>query len=117
LAESPELCLACHEEVEKQLEAEREHDPAAEDCLNCHQPHLSSEPALINQPLQALCGECHDLEEDSFAESHIYIEAAAMNCTTCHAPHASKDRKFFKTNMHSPFVKRNCEECHVVGQG
>jgi len=70
---------------------------------------------LINQPLQTLCGECHETEDESFAEAHIYIEAAVMDCTSCHAPHASKDRDFFKENMHSPFVKGNCEECHVVG--
>jgi hypothetical protein len=38
-----------------------------------------------------------------------------MNCASCHAPHASKDRSFFKETMHSPFVKGNCGECHIVG--
>jgi predicted CXXCH cytochrome family protein len=116
LAPSPDLCLGCHEDVKEKLETQRQHDPVAEDCLNCHQPHLASHSPLIDQTIQELCAECHDAEEDSFQESHIHIEAAVMNCVSCHAPHASKDKKFFKASMHSPFVKRNCDECHEVRQ-
>jgi predicted CXXCH cytochrome family protein len=116
LASSPDLCITCHEDVQQKLETERQHDPAAEDCLNCHQAHSASQLALIDQPLQALCGDCHDADEDSFRRSHLGIEAAAMDCIGCHAPHASKDPKFFKEQMHSPFVRGDCGECHVVGQ-
>jgi hypothetical protein len=70
---------------------------------------------LLSEPLQALCGGCHDAEEEEFKESHLYIEASLMDCVSCHAPHASKDRKLFKETMHSPFVKGNCEDCHLVG--
>jgi predicted CXXCH cytochrome family protein len=94
--------------------SERVHDPAGEDCLECHRPHLSTEATLLSQPVQALCGECHESEDDSFKEAHLRIEAASMDCISCHAPHASKDRNFFKENMHSPFVKGNCDECHIV---
>jgi hypothetical protein len=71
---------------------------------------------LINEPLQTLCGECHETDDEDFAEAHIHIEPAVMDCTTCHAPHASRDRNFFKDTVHAPFAKGDCEECHLVGQ-
>jgi predicted CXXCH cytochrome family protein len=115
LAASPDLCLSCHDEVTEKMDSQRVHQPAGEDCLQCHQAHRSNERSLLNLPIQDLCSECHDVEEDSFKESHIYIKAAVMDCGSCHAPHASKDRSFFKETMHSPFVKGNCDDCHIVG--
>jgi predicted CXXCH cytochrome family protein len=116
LAESPDLCLGCHDALRERLAIERTHSPVGRDCLRCHQPHLSSETRLLNQPLHVLCADCHEEDEGKFSEAHLGIAAAAMNCTKCHAPHASKDPMFFKAKMHSPFVKRNCEECHVAGE-
>jgi len=115
LAASPDLCLSCHDQLAKKLETERVHEPAGEDCLQCHRAHRSIERGLLNRPVQALCGDCHDLEDASFQQSHIYIKAAVMDCVSCHSPHTSKDRSFFKESMHSPFVKGNCDECHIVG--
>ena len=86
-----------------------------DDCLECHESHASGQEVLLSQPLHALCGGCHDVEEEEFKKSHLYIEAALMECSSCHAPHASKDRNLFKKTMHSPFVKGNCEDCHLVG--
>jgi predicted CXXCH cytochrome family protein len=109
--------VVCHEAIKEKMDRERAHDPAEEDCMNCHAPHLSAQTRLLSEPLHDLCEGCHDLEDEAFQESHIYIQASVMNCTKCHAPHASKDRDFFKEKMHKPFVERSCEECHVVSQG
>jgi hypothetical protein len=66
------------------------------------------------QPVQSLCGQCHDVKADAFKSAHIYIDAAVMNCRSCHDPHASKDPKFFKENVHPPFAGRSCDDCHIV---
>ena len=116
LAKSPDLCLACHTDIGEKLDEQRAHKPAAKDCMNCHKPHSSIHPKLNTLPLLELCGECHDYEEEPFKEAHLDIKAVDMNCNSCHAPHASKDKKFFKQKVHSPFAKRTCEDCHVVEQ-
>ena len=65
------------------------------------------------QPIPALCGDCHDLNDSSFAKAHINIKAAVMDCKSCHDPHASKDPKLFKENVHPPFAARSCDDCHI----
>jgi CO dehydrogenase/acetyl-CoA synthase gamma subunit (corrinoid Fe-S protein) len=68
------------------------------------------------QPLQTLCGECHDLKGADFAKAHIDIKASLMDCRDCHDPHASKDPKLFKEVIHPPFAARSCEDCHITGE-
>jgi len=117
LAKSFDLCLSCHETLQERMAEERVHDPAEDDCLTCHDAHHSIQPSLLNAALHDLCGDCHDLNEDEdFQEAHLSIDAAVMNCVRCHAPHVSKDRRFFKPEMHSPFAKRDCTECHLGGE-
>jgi len=114
LAPSPELCLACHQDIKEKMDSERIHPPAGRDCLRCHQPHFSEEAMLMNQPLHALCNECHEADRDSFQEAHLGIDPSTINCVSCHTPHTSKDAKFFKPKMHGPFAVRTCDPCHIV---
>jgi predicted CXXCH cytochrome family protein len=106
--------LNCHKDLKTKMGKEKAHQPAARDCLRCHMPHVSPQAALMNQPIQTLCGECHDSKSATFGKAHIGIEAAVMNCRNCHDPHASKDPKFFKDVIHPPFAGRSCEDCHIV---
>jgi predicted CXXCH cytochrome family protein len=85
-----------------------------EKCQTCHKPHFSAELALIVEPIQPLCGKCHDYRETSFTKAHINIDAKVMDCRNCHAPHISKDPMFFKEAVHKPFAERTCEDCHIV---
>jgi len=143
LAGYPELCLTCHETLKAEMYKEAEcaaaelreekgmpaiptfvtcdnikiyvHAPIdLENCSNCHMPHFSEEPALINKPVQDLCAECHDFEAPSFNEAHIYIDPKVIDCRKCHDPHTSKDPKFFKDEVHPLFKTRSCENCHMV---
>ena len=52
-----EQCLACHQE--KQGPFLFEHEPASEDCLLCHKPHGSNQPALLVSRPPFLCQTCH----------------------------------------------------------
>jgi predicted CXXCH cytochrome family protein len=142
LARYPALCLGCHTDLKEKMYSEdkgtvvpRSEGPAGngdktpedeaskiyvhalsdlEKCQTCHKPHFSAELALIVQPIQPLCGGCHDYQEPSFGKAHINIDAKLMDCNTCHDPHTSKDPMFFKEEVHEPFKTRTCKDCHIV---
>ena len=52
-----EACVSCH--AEKRGPFLWEHPPAAEDCMICHTPHGSNQPALLARRAPQLCQECH----------------------------------------------------------
>jgi len=138
----PDLCLTCHTDLKEKMFQKQAVAPAAsddapadvsgksktpddakiyvhapsdlKDCQICHRPHFSAELALINPPIQVLCGKCHDYKKATFSTAHINIDARVMDCRKCHAPHTSKDPKFFKEAVHKPFTERACKECHIV---
>jgi len=116
VAKSPELCLSCHKDLKEKMDKEKVHQPALADCQKCHKPHFSSETTLLNQAIQPLCGECHDLKSAQFSKSHLSIEPSIINCRHCHDPHSSKSPKYFKSVTHPPFEGRSCDECHIVGK-
>jgi len=62
------------------------HGPVARgECMACHTPHRSKQPALLLLPVFETCIECHDEPEDLSAAAHS--GADADNCTKCHDPH------------------------------
>jgi len=142
LAKYPDLCLACHTDLKAKMYRKEKGEPATqseasegggaktpegkaaeiyvhalsdlEKCQTCHRPHFSEELALIVEPIQPLCGKCHDYKETAFSRAHINIGANVMDCRNCHAPHISKDPMFFKEAVHKPFAERTCKDCHIV---
>ena len=116
LADTPDLCTACHQEMAAELSMDNVHPPAAQECLGCHAPHASGEETLLTQAAGTLCADCHDLEGEAFSGAHLAIDPAVMDCMRCHAPHASQDPKLFRAEQHAPFAARSCEDCHVVPQ-
>jgi predicted CXXCH cytochrome family protein len=111
LGTSPDLCLSCHKKMKDKIASETAHRPV-DDCLSCHKPHGSPEARLVSQPVNELCGQCHDGGDKSFAEHHLSIDPQKMRCISCHNPHSSKDPKFFKATVHAPFAARQCDACH-----
>jgi predicted CXXCH cytochrome family protein len=139
LAENPDLCIACHSElavvagrtqrevavtrtfdgqnpgVEPLEETRYVHAPGKIDqCGSCHRPHQSTQPSLMELPIQPLCGRCHDYGTKAFADSHLHIDATAMDCRNCHTPHVARTPKLFKNVVHPPFAKKACKDCHLV---
>jgi len=142
LARYPDLCLACHTDLKAKMYNKGEGAPASqsgssggttantakpgetkiyvhaladlEKCRTCHKPHFSAELALIEEPIQPLCGRCHDYKKPSFGKAHINVAAKVMDCRNCHAPHTSQSPKFFKDEIHKPFADGSCKDCHVV---
>ncbi|MCP5045460.1 MAG: cytochrome C, partial [bacterium] len=110
IAEGLELCGGCHEEYVELLEtADHVHDPAQDDCTDCHDPHSGSFPNMLFAEKRKLCAECH--EEVVKAAEHAVVghDAATSEdeCLSCHSPHASN---------HAPMLRKAqrdlCLGCH-----
>ncbi len=130
----PQLCLECHDAddadlTEKHLGA----DLRSIHCMSCHDPHGSSEPALIatgslHEPFTDDCTTCHEdganqiLEQGSrdlcymcHTEIEDFVQQAAVpheamdigECIDCHSPHASRQPKLIKARG-----GRVCTACH-----
>jgi DmsE family decaheme c-type cytochrome len=52
-----DTCYTCH--MEKRGPFVHEHQPVAEDCGICHQPHGTTTPSLLVQRAPLLCQQCH----------------------------------------------------------
>ncbi len=129
----PELCLGCHQIGTESLRAvikENEHTRTlTPDCVQCHDPHVSFEPALLRNP-DDLCARCHP--EQSGPTRHDGV--AAQACTACHDPHASAYPDLLKgdpldlchschrdlsaprrypRSYHAPVEEGRCFDCHA----
>ncbi|MGE5172524.1 MAG: cytochrome c3 family protein, partial [Betaproteobacteria bacterium] len=89
-----ELCRGCHYDmVNAALSKNRIHWPVVDrrGCLNCHNPHASKKPALLNRDsMTSLCGSCHKdtiTRQEKALSKHNPVQGGM--CTTCHSPHAS----------------------------
>lgn len=75
-----ETCIRCH--MDKQGPFVFEHGDVTENCANCHAPHGSSFPPLLNVTMPFLCLQCHG--------GHL-VETAGVKklfmnrCTDCHS--------------------------------
>jgi predicted CXXCH cytochrome family protein len=54
-------CLSCHQEQAGPWVYE--HEPVAEDCMECHDPHGAPADALLSSPQPVVCLDCHTLAD------------------------------------------------------
>jgi predicted CXXCH cytochrome family protein len=136
------VCLNCHSDKDATQIKGHVHQPAARDCLTCHDPHAS---ANKNQLLKATSGEkkdnlcltCHNqgLNVPEKGSRHAALD---MGCDTCHTTHKTgpeatvqnqfhltksapalcvdchdpKDAALQKAHQNQPFATANCLQCH-----
>lgn len=86
-----ELCFRCH--AEKRGPFRTEHQPVAENCLNCHNSHGSNHRALLVSKPPQLCQECHGsgghrgrayTRQSTFKGSDPQIQMYGRACLNCH---------------------------------
>ncbi len=84
----PQVCLNCHEDLERQLKLASVHAPARDgQCTACHNPHTSNNEKLLLADTTALCRKCHDLKP----AGNLHAPFANGQCMNCHAPHGSAE--------------------------
>jgi len=102
MEDPPALCMTCHDPV---ATAANVHDPAAEDCLDCHDPHGSDVEGILVEPMKVLCFDCHD--EEILGGEHRHDPAASGECTECHDPHSSPNASLLVAAGN-----QLCADCH-----
>jgi predicted CXXCH cytochrome family protein len=130
----PTLCFNCHTDFQEKIDAYASvHDPVkdAVSCINCHNPHSSSENKLLTDGTNDLCLKCHNktIVKDSVRISNIsqtlsraktiHPPVTSGGCVTCHNPHFSEKRKLLIGNYPADqYVKASadlfelCFMCH-----
>jgi predicted CXXCH cytochrome family protein len=98
--------------VEEIRAAEYVHDPAEDDCTDCHDPHSGPYPKMLPGEKRALCAECHDdvvaIAEEAEVDHSTVL--TGEECLRCHSPHAGNSEH----NLREPEVAL-CLGCHDRG--
>jgi DmsE family decaheme c-type cytochrome len=105
--EVSELCFGCHPEVRTECNL-FSHHPLREkkmSCVDCHEPHGSTQEKLLKGNTQKeICTRCHMEKQGPFAYEHGDV---TENCSNCHTPHGSVNNNLLNAAM--PFL---CLQCH-----
>jgi predicted CXXCH cytochrome family protein len=112
------LCRQCHAEmIDASLSQNRVHwsmlNGAA--CLNCHNPHATKFPKLVNGPTAEVCGQCHtdtvklqELSKKNPKNKKLCEPVKKGDCVACHTPHAAEGVLRFT----APTSIQMCGQCH-----
>lgn len=110
----PGVCLSCHVIISQN--PENPQDPATDshfkavgaNCKNCHEPHYSQNPKLLEKSIaKRPCESCHK-ERYAGEEGHAAFEEGG--CAACHDSHFSG----FPHKLHA-FMPEACSQCHSQG--
>ncbi|MDD5029984.1 MAG: cytochrome c3 family protein [Rhodoferax sp.] len=124
-AEVPALCISCHEQA--LFEGNMVHAPVNTGlCLDCHNPHTSNYPGLLNMKPASLCLNCHsDIENSEHLISGLSTKGHPLGnskevapdpkrpgkmfyCASCHEPHRSTLPKLTRYGD----GMTSCQTCH-----
>lgn len=117
LETQPLVCFNCHQEQRAQFLRQSHHPVQAAtaveaytgllSCSDCHKPHGSSGPGLLNRnTVNETCYDCHAEKRGPFLWEHAPVQE---DCTNCHTPHGS--------NYENLLVGRQpwlCQQCHAA---
>ena len=137
--DAPQLCLDCHDVKDESLQKAHAGQPfSTADCLQCHDPHQSNRPklmqAFVHAPFEGgkdscstchqapndgkitltqasakeLCVSCHSEKTEQIEKAKVQHPGAAGDCTDCHNPHAGRSPGFPK-----PDAVNVCLTCHA----
>lgn len=133
----PALCIDCHDVKDADLQKAHQGQPfGAANCLQCHNPHQSDKPKLMqtflhnpfenkmcdschqpakdgkvvltNSDTRALCLTCHSDKGEEIEKAKVQHPGAQGECIACHNPHGGKTPGFLQ-----PDPVRACLACHT----
>ncbi|MFH7319592.1 cytochrome c3 family protein [Desulfurivibrio sp. D14AmB] len=97
-----EMCVACHSEKGAERARREElwlHGPAARDCLGCHHPHASGQPALLRHDPTQACLRCHG----PGLIHNMTLHEGLSDCLECHNAHLGRDAMMLKADYQEIF--------------
>jgi len=95
-------CTECHDYL---MAGKFKHEPATEDCSECHETHSGENDSMLHSEYPELCIDCHfDKEEGLHNRSRM-----SMSCLSCHDPHSSQNMRLLKIDI----GERRCNSCHI----
>lgn len=112
------LCLSCHTQGVNVPKDGSRHAALDMGCDTCHVTHKTGSADKrenrfhLTKDAPALCLDCHDAKEKTFAEAHHNQPVATANCLTCHDPHQSAKQHLAQKFQHAPFEAGACDSCH-----
>ncbi|MDY0190044.1 MAG: cytochrome c3 family protein [Desulfuromonas sp.] len=113
-----EACRSCHEGKFEQRKESLHRHPNDNNCVDCHQLHGSSMPAMPKGDRQnngdTACLGCHE-NHSNFShptgdKAHDPRNGKAMNCASCHDP---CNGTIYKYNLRGTSDKGLCIQCHA----
>ncbi|MBU0482385.1 MAG: hypothetical protein KKG47_14930 [Proteobacteria bacterium] len=97
---------SCHNDKGK---AKNQHGPMAEgSCVECHNPHGTTNSRMLRAVRAELCYRCHDDLEAEFDRKFQHFPVKKGECLSCHEPHES-DLEF---HLKRGSIKELCAGCH-----
>lgn len=109
-APSRDLCLKCHDDFAKAMQAaERIHPPVKEEpCTSCHNPHSSASSFVLKEKMPDLCIGCHDEIGKKLKAKLIHKPLLEeKRCGNCHSTHFAKAKGLLAGDE-----KSVCLGCH-----
>ncbi len=113
-------CQSCHSELSGPFPFEHEvvnqHAVGGGGCIECHQPHGSSNDRLLNQPGSATCNACHGVPP-LHRTRHGGL-GASLPCVDCHSDiHGSYDNSKLLDPLLNTRMFADCYQsgCHIFG--
>jgi predicted CXXCH cytochrome family protein len=108
-------CHQCHEphaSARRGLFRESVHAPfEAGDCTTCHPGPGASNPFATVEPIDQLCGDCHEeTVELSREASFPHVSAGGGSCVSCHNPHTGDGSGLLEAEPQAL-----CTGCHDPG--
>lgn len=108
------VCLECHQGQEQMFWLGSAHEQEELACTDCHQLHVSRDPALIEDEALNQCLSCHTRQQAELRlpSRHPILEGKT-GCSDCHNPHGSST----DAGLHQATLNDNCYSCHAETRG
>lgn len=111
--ESGQVCLDCHDELNKQQVIHPATEEGAGCATLCHQQDdpARHQFAALPAPLGPLCMECHD-QVVTQGDTHQHPPVEDGDCTSCHDPHQSDQAKLLNAAYPATFYQAYSEAAY-----